>query len=414
MKNKWRVLSGVLCAAFLCTACSGKDTEKVQIGKYEEQEYQAKLDVLKPGAYGSVSGLRLGEGAYISIIGKDNSSEFWKSVEAGAKQAVADINKMMGYKGEDKVKVIYSAPAKAEDVNEQVNILDEELSRNPVALGIAIIDADACEVQFDLAVDNGIPVVMYDSGSVYQNAISMIGTDNKEAGKTAGNKLCDAIGGSGKVALFMQDSKSTSSAQREEGIKEAVEAGYENVEIADIYHSDELEQRIKELAQKKSIEAAAASKSQSEEDTAGSSDGEDAANEAKQEVIEAGKEAAAEIEKMTELDMIKYILENTPDLTGCITGNERMTKLVMQAVEELKLEGLEIVGFDGGKKMLEAVQKGQIEGLVIQNPYGMGYATVVAAARAALHEPNEANVDSGYIWVTKENLNDKSIQKMLY
>lgn len=84
MKNKWRVLSGVLCAAFLCTACSGEDTGKVQIGKYEEQEYQPHLDALRPSAYGSVSNLKLEPGTYISIIGKDDKSEFWKSVEDGS------------------------------------------------------------------------------------------------------------------------------------------------------------------------------------------------------------------------------------------------------------------------------------------------------------------------------------------
>lgn len=358
-----------------------------------------------------------------------------------AKQAAADINKMMGYKGEDKVKVIYSGPSKGEDVEEQVNILDEELSRNPAALGIAIIDADACEVQFDLAADNGIPIVMYDSGSSYQSAVSMIGTDNKEAGKTAGNKLGDAVDGSGKIALFMPDSKSTSSIQREEGIREAITAGYEGIEIADSYHSDELEQRRKELAEPDAketdeadgisgdVEGTDAEESSGDTEGAGADTSDDAA-EAGDDVDDAADDTAgtdntdgktksdsdrtAEVEEMTELDMIKHILESNPDLTGCIAGNERMTKLIMQAVEELGLTELEIVGFDGGKKQLEALKQGKIEGLVIQNPFGMGYATVVAAARAILQEGNEANVDSGYIWVTKENLEEKSIQDMIY
>lgn len=36
----------------------------------------------------------------------------------------------------------------------------------------------------------------------------------------------------------------------------------------------------------------------------------------------------------------------------------------------------------------------------------MGYATVVAAARAALEIGNEATVDTGYVWVDKENMDD--------
>ncbi len=66
------------------------------------------------------------------------------------------------------MKVTYSGPAEADDVDEQVSILDEELDRYPVALGIAIADTQACEVQFDLAAESDIPVVAFDSGSDYQ------------------------------------------------------------------------------------------------------------------------------------------------------------------------------------------------------------------------------------------------------
>ena len=44
----------------------------------------------------------------------------------------------------------------------------------------------------------------------------------------------------------------------------------------------------------------------------------------------------------------------------------------------------------------------------------MGYATVIAAARAALKMGNEAVVDTGYTWVTKKNLKDENVAKMLY
>ena len=53
-------------------------------------------------------------------------------------------------------------------------------------------------------------------------------------------------------------------------------------------------------------------------------------------------------------------------------------------------------------------------GLVVQNPFGMGYAAVVSAARAILGIGNEAVVDTGYVWVTRDNLDTDSIQKVLY
>ena len=77
-------------------------------------------------------------------------------------------------------------------------------------------------------------------------------------------------------------------------------------------------------------------------------------------------------------------------------------------------EEIALVGFDAGKEQLKALEAGEIDGLVVQNPFGMGYATVVAAARTILEIGNEAVVDTGYTWVDKENMEDGSVQMMLY
>lgn len=37
-----------------------------------------------------------------------------------------------------------------------------------------------------------------------------------------------------------------------------------------------------------------------------------------------------------------------------------------------------------------------------------------AAARSALSMGNESVVDTGYTWITKSNLNDNEVKKMLY
>jgi ribose transport system substrate-binding protein len=44
----------------------------------------------------------------------------------------------------------------------------------------------------------------------------------------------------------------------------------------------------------------------------------------------------------------------------------------------------------------------------------MGYATVVACSRAILEIGNEAEVDSGYIWITADNMEDPEVAAMLY
>ena len=79
-----------------------------------------------------------------------------------------------------------------------------------------------------------------------------------------------------------------------------------------------------------------------------------------------------------------------------------------------KSEDISLVGFDSGKEQLESLGSGEIDGLIVQNPFGMGYATVVAAARTILEIGNEAVVNTGYTWVDKENMEDEAVQLMLY
>ena len=154
MTRKLRaVIPAILCVALAASACSKKEETPTFTGdKTEEPSYQANLDFVTPAAYSNIQGLNLEPGTYISIIGKDENSSYWKEVKKGVEQAVKDLNKTLGYSGEDKIKATFNTPD-GEDIDEQVNILDEELARYPDALGIASIDEDACKVQFDAAAE---------------------------------------------------------------------------------------------------------------------------------------------------------------------------------------------------------------------------------------------------------------------
>ena len=90
------------------------------------------------------------------------------------------------------------------------------------------------------------------------------------------------------------------------------------------------------------------------------------------------------------------------------------TQLVANVIADSGRTDLKIVGFDGGQEQLKLLENGIVEGLILQNPYGMGYATVIAAARVNSILGNDSYVDTGYVWVTKDNMNDTSIANMLY
>ena len=390
MKKRFRMMALVLSLALLGSGCSktpangGESTNtNVNNTANTEDENQSKLDALNPDAYGNVEGLTLEPGSYISIIGRYSGDSYWKEVEAGAKQAVADINTLLGYKGNDKIKLTFSAPSERDNVDEQINILDAELARYPVAIAIAAVDTTACQVQFEAAADNGIPVVTFDSGSDYADIASHVSTNNIEASKTAANKLATLMERSGEVAVFVQDSFSMTAKEREQGFVEELAASFPDVSVVNIYHLDELGTMAANIAAEKNAALA----------------------EGEQEIDPAS---------ITQKEVVQYILEKNPNLKGIYATNLDTTQLVADVLSSLERDDLYFVGFDGGEEQLKLLEDDVIDGLVIQNPYSMGYAAVVSAARAVLELGNEAFVDSGYTWVTKDNMKEADIKKMLY
>ena len=399
MKKGSSVLAVMLCVAMLACACAAPESSenkepessdnKQQV---EEKEYQGKLDQIEPSAYDNVEGLHLEAGSYISIIGKAEEGQYWNEVKKGVDQAAADINEYLGYEGKDKVKVTYSGPETEDNVDEQVNILDEELARYPIAVGISITDANACEVQFDLAAENDIPVVAYDSGSAYQGLMATVSTDNAAAAREAATKLAKLIGDSGEIILFVNDSKSKTSLDRENAFREEIQNNHPNITIVESYHLDQLEDMQKIVA--------------------------DEINAGTYQIDEESAEAESDVQiapaDITEEDVIDYVLAKHPDIKGCFASNAPTVKKAIAGLERAEADDVMVVGFDADEEEKKALSDGRIEGLIVQNPFGMGYATVVAAARAALDMGNEAFVNTGYTWVTADNLEDESIQKMLY
>ena len=116
---------------------------------------------------------------------------------------------------------------------------------------------------------------------------------------------------------------------------------------------------------------------------------------------------------ISEEDAIDYLFEKHPEIKGIYATNGDAVKRALETLERNEAEA-RIVGFDADKEELEAIKDGRVEGLVLQNPFGMGYAAVIASARAALSMGNEAVVDTGYVWSTRKNLEEEGIQKLLY
>ena len=429
---KKRVFMAVFLAACMTVGvcgCSSADEEDVFTGDTPEvPEWQENLDAISPAVYADIGELDLEPGTYISVIGKTENSSYWQQVAAGVQQAADDINERLGYSGSDAVRVLFNAPADGEDIDEQVNILDEEMARYPDVIAIASIDENASEVQFDLAIANGISIVAFDSGNSYQGIQCTCMTNNTEAAAMGAEKLCEAIGESGEVALIVPDSVSGNAKDRVSAFQQEISENHPGVSIVETIYMDQIDKIKREAAAEElgvSAEELAAWTAEAEggqtaaDEAQAESDGTDADGDTSENISDEARTRLEDIDsiagRMSDDDAIVYYLEKHPDLKGCFGTNDETVLLGAQALQSMgKTEDIVMMGFDAGKDQLSALSDGSIDGLVVQNPFGMGYATVVAAARTALEIGNEAQVDTGFVWVDAENMEDESIQPMLY
>lgn len=306
--------------------------------------------------YTSLEEINLEAGSHIAVVVKSTKNGFWTSVKRGMDAAVADLNEKLGYKGDDKIKLTFEGPSDETDVEDQINIIDAVLGENPDVLCLSAIDMDSCQAQLEAAEENGIPVIVLDSGVKTGNVNATCVVDNYQAGVQAAVKLADTIGGSGKIAVMTHVESAQNCQEREQGFTETIAEKYPDIEIVNISHQNE-ETSVSEMAES--------------------------------------------------------VLKLFPDVKGYFCTNENVSGDVLDAISASGKE-VAVVGIDAGKKQKDAIKSGKEVGVLVQNAYGMGYATVVVAARAALGMENDESINPGMEWIDSENISDERYANYLY
>ena len=116
----------------------------------------------------------------------------------------------------------------------------------------------------------------------------------------------------------------------------------------------------------------------------------------------------------TGLNIATDLITANPNLKGIFASNLIMAQGVGQAIAENNLAGkVGLIGFDSDEKLIKFLNDGVISGLVVQDPYRMGYDGIKTALAASKGEKVEANVDTGANLVTKANMKDPKIDALL-
>ena len=309
-------------------------------------------------AAGIVAGIAFGVPAFaqtkptISVIAKDTTSPYWQAVLAGARKAGQDLG----------VNVVELGAQSESDVNGQISILAKAVASNPAAIVIAPAEFAALGKPIDEAAKK-VKIIGIESAADTKAMTSLLATDNVNAGRVAADALAVAITKTsadteGDVVMITSRPGVPSLDQRAKGFKEVVTAKYKALDIA--------------------------------------------------------AEKVADGKPATILGIMNDLIANTGDLRGVFVSDPITAQAVSQAVVEKKTnDKINIVGVGSDEKLVKFLQDGVIAGLVVEDPFRMGYDGVKTALAASKGEPVPANVDTGATLVTKANMSSPRSQELL-
>ena len=209
------------------------------------------------------------------------------------------------------------------------------------------------------AVREKIPVVIIDSRLQGEDHVSFVATDNYRGGVLGARRLGALLDGKGRIFLIRYQEGSASTMERERGFLDTVTAEFPGLTL---------------LVQ--------------------------------------DQYAGATTE--TAYQLAENLLGRFPDVEGIFTPNESSTFGTLRALQGSGLAGrVRFVGFDSSPKLVEALRRGAIQGLVLQNPMKMGYMGVKFIVAHLRGETIPKKVDTGVYLATPENMEDPEIHSLL-
>src|SRR5271169_3612981 len=176
-------------------------------------------------AMGLSAGVRADE-TYIPLICKGFQHQFWQAVKAGAEAAAKENN----------VKITFEGPETEAMVDKQVDMLSAALAKHPNALGLAALDSKAEIPLLKKAQAEKIPVIAFDSGVDSDIPLATCTTDNAAAAGLAADKMAEAIGSAGEVAVIVHDQTSRTGIDRRDGFLARMKEKYPNIKIVSVQY----------------------------------------------------------------------------------------------------------------------------------------------------------------------------------
>ena len=323
------------------------------------------------------------------IIVKSYQSSYWQAAVTGVNQKAGELG----------VTVNCTGPNAESDIADQVNMLNNAINSAPNGIGLAACDQEACLDSLQTAMDNGIPVVCFDSGipnAPAGSVLATIATDNYAAGATAAENLYPALkdkiaSATAPVRIGEVNQEATSESITSRGlgfidkITELAKADGKSVAvIGNEYYVNNCKEKGDEASADIIIEVAVPA----------------------QTTVELCATEASVI--LNKADTIGMFGSNQVAAEGILTANEQLDVLGTDPATSILA-----AGFDAGSVIKGAIKDGTMFGAVTQSPLAMGVKTVETLVDIASGKSVSDISTDGY-WYNTENMESDDIAPHLY
>jgi ribose transport system substrate-binding protein len=216
--------------------------------------------------------------------------------------------------------------------------------------------------------DKGIPMITtdtflgdgdYSKPSAWSFPLAYIGSDNEKGGYEVGKKLCEMVGGNGKVYINTTNPDASSVTGRRDGFLRAAKE-YPGVTVVGIdYNLDNQEKAQQQTA---------------------------------------------------------AVLQSNPDLKGVFGTNLFSAQGAYRAVVAAGLTGaVKVASWDAGMDQIQALERGEIDFTLAQRPYEIGQLAVEWGYKYLTQKAEVPKViRPGFFIITKENLKTPEAQASIY
>jgi ribose transport system substrate-binding protein len=285
----------------------------------------------------------------IAVIPMGTTHEFWKAVHAGAEAAGRDLG----------AEIVWKGPLKEDDRNEQMQIYETLAESGVDGLALTPIDDRAMLRPVAEARRAGLPTVVFNTALGGGEHIAFVSTDNRQGGVLAARAVGRLTGGRGRLILVRVIEGVEGTRLREEGFLATLRAEFPAIEVV------------------------------SENQYAGPS-----------------TERAYQT--------MENLLARFGAVDAVFTPNESTTFGGLRALQDHGLAGKIVhIGFDSSAKLVEALEKGELQGLVLQDPVSMGYLSVKTVIAYLRGEPYEKTVATAVVLADRSNMNEPEVRRLI-